>query len=474
MRICPVMNYSFSRKNTSGLNAQPVNYSKPSALSQNSEISNIPFTGWFGFQDKISKTLKIENIFKNGKAAGFIEYFDSNAGKKLQRKLETDEFGNFLADTRYVYKPNNRRNELLKTFNYDKNGKFLWETRYEYQNGRIVETGNYDINNNLLHKTEYTFEGKWLDMTIDKTPDDDIKNKIHYFHKEGSPMSEQEVYTNFYPETPIEFLERLQQKPVHRGYFRGFYPKSETREFYESGKIKSIYKDYLNKEMSTAKVDYKENGEISNVHIYHDYKSYDYRPDGTLKQFEERKPGTVPKVTEYYEDGKTVKNITAKKPGGNPDDFELVEQRDAGGHLLYQKVYEPDASANPRQISNENFYDKFTHIITKSIQKNVSDGNRYDERLFTKDGKIMQELNQYAGDKKIMTISYTPSTGKFDSIIEYGADGRIKKVYVEEDIPSLSAEEQSIKDAFEKYYYLNDPKWKPYGEGSDAYYKPKK
>ena len=59
--------------------------------------------------------------------------------------------------------------------------------------------------------------------------------------------------------------------------------------------------------MSTAKVDYKENGEISNVHIYHDYKSYDYRPDGTLKQFEERKPGTVPKVTEYYEDGKTVK-----------------------------------------------------------------------------------------------------------------------------------------------------------------------
>ena len=116
MRISPVMNYSFSRKNTSGLNAQPVNYSKPSALSQNSEISNIPFTGWFGFQDKISKTLKIENIFKNGKAAGFIEYFDSNAGKKLQRKLETDEFGNFLADTRYVYKPNNRRNELLKTF----------------------------------------------------------------------------------------------------------------------------------------------------------------------------------------------------------------------------------------------------------------------------------------------------------------------------------------------------------------------
>lgn len=85
----------------------------------------------------------------------------------------------------------------------------------------------------------------------------------------------------------------------------------------------------------------------------------------------------------------------------------------------------------------------------------------------------MQELSQYMDGKKIRTISYTPSTGKFDSIIDYDATGRIKKVYVEEDIPSLPDEEKEIAQVFEKYYYLNDPNWKPYGKGSDAFYKPK-
>ncbi len=472
MRISPITNYSFSRKNASGSNAKPVYLSKPSVASG---TSNIPFTGWFSFQDKISKTLRSEDLFKNGKVAGFIQYFDSNAGRKLQRKFETDELGNFLADTKYVYKPNNRRNELLKTFNFDENGKLLWETRYEYQKGNLVKTANYDINNNLLHTTEYTFKDGCLDSTTDKTPEGKIKNIIEYFHTKGSPISKQKVYMEYYPETKIAFLEKLKQKPEHVVFFDEDGAVSETREFYESGKIKSIMKDYPSYfGVPTAKVDYRESGAISNVHIYHNYTGYDYRSDGTLKTLTESNQGHSMKITEYYTDGKTVRNIMATKRGYLPENLELVEERDAGGHLIYQKIYEPDGLGRPDEITNENFYDKFTHIITKSIQKNVWDENRYDERLFTADGKIMQELNKYDGDKKVMTISYTPSTGKFDSIIDYGTDGRIKKVYVEEDIPSLTDEERSIKNAFEKYYYLNDPNWKPYGKGSDAYYKPKK
>lgn len=120
----------------------------------------------------------------------------------------------------------------------------------------------------------------------------------------------------------------------------------------------------------TAKVDFSENGTINNVHIYHDYKGYDYRPDGTLKQFYEAEPGIVPKITEYYADGKTVKSIQAKKPGGGPDDFEFVEHRDDDGQLLYQKLYDSNAAGEPRSIETEIFI-ILTRILSLNLYKKM-------------------------------------------------------------------------------------------------------
>lgn len=280
------------------------------------------------FTDVIEPTLQ-KSTYTKQNINTVIEYFNSNAGKKIQRKLEHDINGNFFADTRFLYKPNSKNNELLKTFNYDKDGNLLWETRYKYNEaGRKIKTTNIDKDGNILSISDYEYvdgEIQHLMYVVDKTPEGEVWKKTKYFR---DPVDGEYVFSSESSSNP-EFISNF----IRNNKDIAFLPDNFSDGVkFDDLKIKefSIYYDAkgqmnnleykfetseqpMKKHIDILTIGLKNNNEVDKYFLH----TYDlnvlrqredgfalYSANGILKEVSNRLYDK-----KYYEDGKTIKEI---------------------------------------------------------------------------------------------------------------------------------------------------------------------
>lgn len=290
------------------------------------------------FVDKIDGTLNRENILnKSGKIKGFIEYHDSNAGPKIQRKVELNPDDTVKTITTYEYVPNSPHNYISRTFNFDGQGRMQWETRYKYNEGKqLSETSNYDPEGNFIQKTaywplfgikeDYNESGVLLKRMrtslrdgvgniteiVDYNPSspyygrtqviDDDFNLIETIRYEKVPNSYSDIREfRYYPSGKLKSVANCD------GNCEFSYNSWNKREFYESGKLKSD-------EYSGTYKEYYENGNIK-VHSRDSGNQYEtYYENGNL--MEKKYAATYYSgthtyiadidITKYAPDGKTV------------------------------------------------------------------------------------------------------------------------------------------------------------------------
>ena len=191
-----VYSVGFTNYNASG-SVRKLNSSKQNIPQNPVPQPQVSFEGsllkaLFGFKDNISPVLKEAfNISETVKTT--YKYFESNAGKKLVSKLEETLDGEFIAFTKYKYKPNSEQNQLMATYNFDKNNKLLWATQYKYNEFNLVsETANLDARGNLLHRTEYSYSntvwGRWLEFTKDFDKDGKEIKRVRYYKPESHEL----------------------------------------------------------------------------------------------------------------------------------------------------------------------------------------------------------------------------------------------------------------------------------------------
>lgn len=282
------------------------------------------------FRDIIDPTLKKTETIKNN-VKTFIEYFDSNAGKKFQRKIEQDLSGNFLADTTFMYKPNSIHNELLKTCNYDKNGQLLWETSYEYgKDGKLAKTINRDSNGNILHLSVYELDDSYycpVNYIRDIDPDGNIMKNITYsmeYGKDGStPMGmylrSEYINTTKYIQKFIEENKLYSTFPdkLNNDFLLNSYEvKSIEKTYYPNGKTQYVNYNLRNNDAEkfgdyvlSKEIHFDENGNFSHYSLYASQAGKSGRKDfylnGNLKRVYEENGS----YSNYFEDGKTLKSV---------------------------------------------------------------------------------------------------------------------------------------------------------------------
>ena len=351
MRVSPILSNCYTINKTQNINDNHLkktqNMAFPASSSKNVSFGSgivIETIKLFGklitkayskpdvFTDVIDPVLKKSNYVKKN-INTTLEYFNSNAGKKIQRKLEYDMNGNFLADTRFLYKPNSKNNELLKTFNYDKDGNLLWETRYKYDDsGQKIHTANYDRDGKLLHTSDYKYSSysDFNDMDVtDKTPDGEIIKQLSYIKKVNE--SDYELRTE--SSSNAKYIREFMAANKNLGTF----PKnlSDNTNF-DNLKIDCLRKIFNeNGDLSCVEYSFElpENTNqkyIKNLSMYLNDKndvaeygvefydpnapSYNYSQTSNARYSKEGLLKTISSYAEniiYYEDGKTVKEINA-------------------------------------------------------------------------------------------------------------------------------------------------------------------
>lgn len=302
------------------------------------------------FKDVISQ-IEQESVEINSGIKTTYKYFDSNAGKKFNSKLEQDLNGNFIALTKYKYKPDSEYNQLLSTYNFDKDNKFMWKTNYKYNEENLIsETANVDLQDNLLHKTKYlyggNYYGRWLSYTADYDKSGNKLKLNKYFEPEWGPIEGRFIKDKVEAELLISkdlinqfFAEHQHEASLFKLF--DYRLKELTPQNYEfminydkEGGLKSIYKIYKPEKkldqygqqmpyISEQGILYNEKGEIDKFIV--NYKEatlyarnvrdtvgeYTHRniqeiftPHGILK---ERR--TQEHCENYYDDGKTIHEI---------------------------------------------------------------------------------------------------------------------------------------------------------------------
>lgn len=343
------------------------------------------------FVDQIDRNLNKRNILSNnGRIKGFEEYYNSNAGEKLLRKVEFNNNNSVKTVTTFEYVPNSQNNLINRTFNYDNQGKLQWETRYKYDGRNIVETTNYDPNGKFLHKTMYgsDYDGSY-------TRDYDIEGNVLRYakrkHRENMYVIELEDYN---PKSPyfgkIQVLDEdlnlfeVIKYEKREGFFAPFevkyYPngkfKSEAqcnmangvgyegvhdkREVYESGALK-----YLDKPYGKGYKMYYENGNLM------EEKTVTTWYTGTHSSISDIS------IVRYAEDGKTV----IKTSSSCPKDTWVT-----GSYSRNEEIdYTPDGRMVKRvYVCSEKEYKRSNYIVNFDDNGNISEIINYSDFDYSK------------------------------------------------------------------------------------------
>ena len=229
------------------------------------------------FKDYIdtSELCRSEVYDSNNELQSYTEFYRSNAGEKIQKKVEFNPDKTIHTITTYEYVKDSPKNYLRKTFNSDGQGNLQWYTTYKYSNGELKETENYDANGEFIHKTVY---GPRSGETTDYDANDiRLRSKTWDIRSKGGyVLTEYDENNN---ELPLKKVTNRDNELYE--YLK--YDKQNYKEYryYLSGKLKSVAKvSPYNREALSDRTEYYENGVVKYTENRDGYKNF--REDGTL------------------------------------------------------------------------------------------------------------------------------------------------------------------------------------------------